>query len=133
MWDFGDGTSSFLAEPLHEYNKSGDYTVCQHTSNACSEDFLCKEISIKKDANTFSIYLSPPYSPENLNIIIPSDGVYTSNVFTIQGYRYLQQSVSMKAGDLYEIDISAMPSGIYILDISSQSMQESFKFSITRL
>jgi len=133
MWDFGDGFTSIQENPVHQYEKSGVYNICQYASNDCSEDILCKDISIEVSAPGFSIIVSPPSSPDNLKISIPADGIYTSIIYTTLGHLYFQTEVSKKAGDVYEIDISSLPSGVYILNFRSESMQETLKFSITRL
>lgn len=49
-WNFGDGSSSTLAEPTHIYSTAGDYTATfgQVTANGCPE------------ADTFTIYVGYP-------------------------------------------------------------------------
>ncbi len=36
LWDFGDGQTSTLQNPLHSYNSSGNYTVSLTVSNSCT-------------------------------------------------------------------------------------------------
>jgi YD repeat-containing protein len=38
QWDFGDGATSTLQNPVHTYNNSGDYTVTLTASNAGGSD-----------------------------------------------------------------------------------------------
>jgi PKD repeat protein len=52
-WDFGDGTSSDEANPVHSYNGTGYYTVCLTVSGStgndvCSQSF-CWEIAVNCD------------------------------------------------------------------------------------
>ncbi len=37
-WDFGDGTTSLVANPLHTFDVAGTYPVKLKVTNACSED-----------------------------------------------------------------------------------------------
>lgn len=46
-WDFGDGDTSTLAEPYHQYKKTGSYKVCLYVNNNnICHDTVCKTISI---------------------------------------------------------------------------------------
>lgn len=38
LWEFGDGTTSTLAEPQHTYSYEGTYTVTLTAANACGDD-----------------------------------------------------------------------------------------------
>ncbi len=46
QWDFGDGTSSALQNPTHNYNSTGSWNVCLTTTdaNGCSSSY-CDQIS----------------------------------------------------------------------------------------
>ncbi len=46
-WDFGDGTTSSLENPVHSYSVSGTYTVCLiiTTPNNCV-DYLCQSLTV---------------------------------------------------------------------------------------
>lgn len=62
-WDFGDGTSSSEADPVHQYNESGQYTVCLTGWNAerCSST-VCKRV----DADVFYVIDVPTaFSPND--------------------------------------------------------------------
>ncbi|MBX3254031.1 MAG: PKD domain-containing protein [Chitinophagaceae bacterium] len=46
LWDFGDGDTSVLTNPMHQYNKTGTYNVCLIAYNefGCA-DTLCQPVS----------------------------------------------------------------------------------------
>jgi len=46
-WDFGDGGSSALKDPLHEYADTGTYTVCLTVSNQYDSDTACREVLVE--------------------------------------------------------------------------------------
>lgn len=47
LWDFGDGETSDLAEPVHIYKNKGTYTICLTASiSACISDTNCKSIEV---------------------------------------------------------------------------------------
>jgi hypothetical protein len=49
-WDFGDGTTSSLPNPLHSYAASGTYTVCltviMKNGNLTCCDRICKDVKV---------------------------------------------------------------------------------------
>lgn len=45
-WNFGDGNTSSLADPLHHYAVPGTYVVCLTATNNCGTDTLCQSITV---------------------------------------------------------------------------------------
>jgi PKD repeat protein len=46
LWDFGDGDTSTVQNPLHTYIQDGIYEVCLHVKNECGQNTNCDTISI---------------------------------------------------------------------------------------
>lgn len=46
FWDFGDGNTSTLQNPVHAYSTDGTYTVCLTTTNGCGSDSSCASVSV---------------------------------------------------------------------------------------
>ena len=49
FWDFGDGNTSTMQNPLHTYSGAGSYTVCLTTSNPCGADMTCFNVDLVCD------------------------------------------------------------------------------------
>ncbi len=47
LWDFGDGTTSNLASPVHEYDASGTYTICLTVSSPCGNTQICETVTVE--------------------------------------------------------------------------------------
>jgi len=45
-WDFGDGYTSNLSNPWHNYESQGEYQVCLITRNSCGSDTACEILNI---------------------------------------------------------------------------------------
>ena len=45
-WDFGDGNTSLLPNPMNTYTASGDYTVTQIVINACGSDTIIDTVTV---------------------------------------------------------------------------------------
>ena len=48
-WDFGDGNTSTMQDPTHNYTATGDYTVCLISTSSCGVDTSCQTVSICLD------------------------------------------------------------------------------------
>ncbi len=46
LWDFGDGNTSTLAQPVHTYSQSGTYEVCLTAFNDCGDNTYCTQITV---------------------------------------------------------------------------------------
>lgn len=62
IWDFGDGTTSFEANPMHEYSQEGNYDVCLHIldiNSGCS-DQVCKNIEVLHNPSCSADFMFMP-------------------------------------------------------------------------
>ncbi|MBW8049825.1 MAG: PKD domain-containing protein [Cytophagales bacterium] len=46
LWDFGDGDTSTLQNPIHTYDSSGIYNVCLTVTNLCGSDTICDPVTV---------------------------------------------------------------------------------------
>lgn len=46
FWDFGDGYSSTLENPFHEYQEEGFYDICLTVSDSCATGQYCETIHV---------------------------------------------------------------------------------------
>ena len=46
LWDFGDGNSDTVENPMRAYDSTGTYNVCLIASNACDTDTFCQSIIV---------------------------------------------------------------------------------------
>ena len=89
FWDFGDGTSSTLANPVHAFNGSGPYNVCLTLTDSlsgCSDTYCLAVI---------------PSTPASGYIV--SGGVFADSSLIYNGVVYLIQHDST-AGTLTAVD-----------------------------
>ncbi|WP_292381693.1 PKD domain-containing protein [Methanosarcina sp. UBA289] len=60
-WNFGDGSNSTETNPVHTYNKSGNYTVALTTTNAGGSDKVQKSRYINVISENDSVASNPDY------------------------------------------------------------------------
>ncbi len=46
LWDFGDGNSSIMQNPVHEYDMPGTYDVCLTTFSLCGDSTFCQSLTV---------------------------------------------------------------------------------------
>ena len=49
-WDFGDGNTSTLDNPVHTYATGGTYTVCLTVADSCTQDTNCQTLLVTATA-----------------------------------------------------------------------------------
>ena len=54
-WDFGDGYSSTIEDPVHTYAVPGVYNVCLTASNDLSTDEFCQDVTVVLDCSPFTL------------------------------------------------------------------------------
>jgi gliding motility-associated-like protein len=65
-WEFGDGETSGLADPVHTYPDTGTYQVClEVTSNMGCEDIICDEVKILPVPDFFAPNAFTPNSDQH--------------------------------------------------------------------
>lgn len=79
LWEFGDGSTSMIQNPIHEYADSGLYYVTLYIENV----YGCKDTTQKplKIKPTFAIWIPNAFTPDGDNI---------NDYFTIKGYGIIQ-------------------------------------------
>jgi PKD repeat protein len=55
FWDFGDGTSSGLQNPTHQFNTSGAYYVCLTITDSVCSDTYCDSVYINASSPSFDV------------------------------------------------------------------------------
>ncbi len=126
LWDFGDGQSSTLTNPVHQYISPAVYSVILTASNGiCADSSLMQIIDVVTSVNN-------NFSTENISIFPnPSNGYLTINIsgnlsapWSLNITNTLGQEVFFGTYDnpVEHIDLNLLPSGIYSLRIISDEI-----------
>lgn len=150
-WDFNDGNSlnntSTQQNPTHYFTAPGLYNVTLRGCNTACPAGWCESLTIPvivldnrtEEPDTTSIadlksigvnvYPNPAYN--NLYIDLPSDytGHYHMDLTSVSGQHTLSQVVH---GDNRQVDVSALPTGVYILTLDDGEKQYIQRISIVR-
>jgi PKD repeat protein len=77
IWEFGDGSKSFVENPVHKYSKAGTYTVNLTVKNAAGSNTVTKTEHIKVTAKPVAEFSATPTSgkaPLNVKFTDASTG-----------------------------------------------------------
>ena len=122
FWDFGDGGSSTLENPMHTYTNTGTYNVILEVTNGCDTYQISYDVVISDPDG-----IAP--TPEDAGIqVFASNGIayldfsdYTGNlsaeimIFNVLGQSLWQGNHTTK--NRLAIDLPNITTGIYIVSI----------------
>jgi PKD repeat protein len=60
QWDFGDGSTSTLEAPIHNYSGYGSYSVVLNITNECGSDAWSEQIALLRSAYLPLIFKPAP-------------------------------------------------------------------------
>lgn len=121
-WDFGDGDTSSVANPTHEYTAPGIYNVCLAAANNCRDSLHCEEINVvDNNAGRVNSHRSVEIFP------VPADQLFNLKVepairkeklscrlLDTSGKIVLDRAIS---NDMSSIPISGMSMGLYFIQL----------------
>ena len=114
LWDFGDGQTSELMNPRHEYDRSGKYLVNLTASNVCGSNSLTKTVNTSYDSELI-IYPNPSKNEKtrvDLKAIL-FDRI-NWRLYDSKGAERSAGFVS-RYNSFIDLDLRSFPAGIYIL------------------
>ncbi len=120
-WDFGDGSFSTLANPIHTYSQSGTYMVTLSVYNKCGNSSISKEVTVagagidESSLSGVSIYPNPTDGLIYINTQnFPAKKIQICDVL---GRIILERAIS--TARITTIDLSQQEGGICFVRIFS--------------
>ena len=133
LWQFGDGSSSTLQNPEHDYPLDGDYSVSLIVTNSCGNDTIIKNINVKKllsieslFQNSFLVYPNPFENEINISFEKLNTKRLTLNIFDISGKIVFEKS-ELQAVQTLKITLADLPKGFYLLQIQQNNSLANYK------
>ncbi|MDP1622157.1 MAG: PKD domain-containing protein [Bacteroidales bacterium] len=122
-WEFGDGKTSAKQNPVHLYEKYGEYEVCLTAGNASDQETAChplkvKKINIKGPANSILFYPNPTSSDGLFYFILFEDsGLVEISVTDLTGKIILRQEYkAVRNNEPIALNINKLSKGTYIIE-----------------
>ena len=119
-WNFGNGQSSNLPNPVTSYVANGLYTVVLTASHPCytdSSSIVIQVVSVRipEVALSGSYQLLPNPGHETIRVLGPGDKKLGITLFSIEGKQVKEWS-DVTPGK--ELDVTSLARGVYLLQIN---------------
>lgn len=122
FWDFGDGNSSTLANPVHTYADYGNYQVKLISDNICGNDSISKMLNLSLGIDNLNDnILSVCPNPTNSAVIIKLKNAeyYESiRIYNISGQVIYNGLISKKT-EMISLNLEFLAKGVYYLHLSN--------------
>lgn len=136
-WDFGDGTTDTVPNPVHIYSTHGTYQVklVVKNSDACSDTIsnfivVCPNTGVNELEQKFSfhVYPNPSTGLFKLEALNTTTGNIQVQISDLLGRVIYSEKNFLKNGSLQkELDIKEQPDGIYFLTIRNAEYSKVIK------
>jgi N-acetylneuraminic acid mutarotase len=142
FWSWGDGTGDTTAYPSHTYDIAGNYTICLSVTDEeeCSDTY-CNDYAFKTASpiayiqvidpltsiqdntlNPFSIYPNP--AANTVNVELNASVTSGESIYQLQDITGKVLLSGLASGDTkFNLDISALSKGIYLLSLIDGEQQ----------
>lgn len=109
LWDFGDGTTSNLQHPIHNYQLNGQYSVKLLITNLYGQDSVIKTNILKINRPN-----TPTFSGNTTNCGAINFSLTASGSGTINWYNSLTSIIPIDTGNIFNTGIISANTNLYI-------------------
>lgn len=135
-WDFGDGDTSNVQNPSHNYQFPGSYQVCLEVEDACGDDSFCQVVDLNVVGvdqaleGDFSLWPQPAADKAHLSLTGHAGEPVSFQLFDLEG-RVLMKHEETPDNDRWEIqfEVGDLPAGMYLLQVSGPGYARVLRFS----
>jgi hypothetical protein len=131
LWNFGDGTTSTLMDPVHIYPGTGPYVVTLTVTNACGTSTITNSVNIAMAGldevvtpGSVCIYPNPSNGLFNIELELNAELNLNLEVTNVLGKVVSSKTIVGKTGVLNEqIDLSNEAAGVYYVRIKTDAYE----------
>lgn len=125
LWDFGDGDTSTLQNPVHTYNSVGTYNVSLTINNGTCSSTQTLVITVIATNNlqqpTLSLALLPNPSSSTSTLVLGQalTEAVPVQLLDVTG-KVLQQHLLAKGQTQLQLELSELPAGVYLVQLQGK-------------
>jgi PKD repeat protein len=138
LWTFGDGTTNTELNPVHVYSNAGVYAICLTIFDSlCSlQDSSCQVLDIATgiyNPNALQQFITITPNPANDLVTVSADNIVIESIqlLNVMGDEILKIEEINILGDSAYLNISTLPSAIYLLKVRTDKGVITKKLIIT--
>ncbi len=132
FWTFGDGDTSTLKNPSHQYKSNGTYTICLNVvnndatcqmSHCVTELFLDPNVGMNESIgeNLFDIFPNPVDDKLTIKRLALFGDKVEIQLYDLNG-KLINKSIPENNSDIIEMELSDLKTGFYILHIKGEEI-----------
>ena len=137
-WNFGDGSTSNLASPIHFYSANGTYTAKLVTTNSCGADsttqsIVITNVSVHENSffKDFNIYPNPTNKSVNITLTSATSANANIIIYDLLGNTIYSENITINTTEYYhKVDVSTFGKGIYFISLKSNNTTISKKLIV---
>lgn len=136
-WNFGDGTTSSVANPTQSYTSLNDFDVTLIVSNNCGSDTVVKTVTVTGITDilgeelSVSVFPNPTKGLFNVSLNGTTASQTQVMVYDLQGRKVNTTSLVRNGATMNAIiDLSGNGNGIYIVKVLSGSQTSTHKLVV---
>ncbi|MCB9234930.1 MAG: PKD domain-containing protein [Bacteroidia bacterium] len=150
LWDFGDGSTSTQAYPIHTYPSAGTYMICLVVNNATCADTFCDTVTVtQKMASSLTIsfmgtgngtggtvleeliqvFPNPFEGAFSVELVLNQERIVRTELFDLQGRTVIpvQENILSPGTSRLNFPTGDLSKGIYFLQIRYGNETRVFK------
>jgi PKD repeat protein len=132
LWTFGDGDTSTLKNPFHQYKSNGTYTICLNVvnndgscqmSHCITELFIDPNVAINESIgeNLFDVYPNPVEDKLTIKRLTSFGNKIEIQLFDLNG-KLLNHFIPDGNNEIVEMELSNLKTGFYILHFKGEDI-----------
>ena len=132
-WNFDDGNYAYTQNPVHSFESSGTYTVCQTVTTECGTNTFCDEINVSTsdiaDPIVISLRVFPNPAHDHAVLKLSAKALFDIELVDLTGKLLLKERF---VGDQFAIDLSNYAKGLYLISVKSATGQGMTKLWVSK-
>ncbi len=138
-WDFGDGNTSDLENPVHTYAGGANFTVTLTVTSArgcvssTASDIVLTSVRDWKELSALTVYPNPSHGWLTLDFSLATATDLQVQLMDVNGKLWLSTDRMFPAGQhRFDLDAQLLPDGVYFLRLLSADHQRTVRLAILR-
>jgi len=128
LWDFGDGETTTIENPVHVYLQTGVYVVKLTATNDCGAKTTSDTLYIGVNATTdmekryqFELHPNPASSQVTLSLLGPAGKEVSVALYDLHGRKLREETLGLQPAPVQRSWPLDLPKGVYLMRLQDET------------